>query len=80
MTVVAGVVVETLPGRAGAVAGRIGAIPSVAVHGDDGDRRIAVVFTAEDGETLETLGEGLVALDDEIVGVFPTFAGIDAEP
>lgn len=79
MTVVAGVVVETLPGRAAAVSGRIGALRNVAVHGDDGDRRIAAVFTAEDGETLEALGEALVALDEEVVGVFPAFAGTDAE-
>jgi hypothetical protein len=78
VTVVAGVVVETLPGRAGAVAGRIGGTPHVTVHGDDGDRRIAAVFSADDGATLEALSEELLALDEEIVGVFPAFAGTDA--
>ena len=77
MTVVAGVVVETLPGFAAAVGERLGALPGLSVRGDDGDRKIAVVFTGRDGAALEALGEELLRTDDAIVGVFPTLVGQD---
>jgi hypothetical protein len=45
------------------------------VEGDDGDGRIAVVWSAATGEALEDAGESLVELDEEILGVYPTFVG-----
>ena len=77
MTVVAGVVVETLPGLAAVVAERLRALPGLSVHGDDGDRKIAAVFTGADGAALEALGEELLRTDEAIVGVFPTLVGQD---
>ena len=77
MTVIAGVVVETLPGLAAAVAERLGALPGLSVRGDDGDRKVAVVFTGADGAALEALGEELLRADEAIVGVFPTLVGRD---
>ena len=73
--IVAGVVIETQPGRAAAVADRLGAVPGLALHGDDGDHRLAAVWCAATGKALEGLAEALVAGDEEILGVFPTFAG-----
>jgi hypothetical protein len=72
VTVVAGVVVETLPGMASVVAARLGRLPGLSVRGDDGDRRIAAVFTGADGASLEALGEELLQTDESIVGIFPT--------
>ncbi len=77
MTVVAGVVVETLPGEAPAVAERLGRRPGLSVRGDDGDRKIAVVFSGEDGAALEALSEELLREDESIVGLFPTLVGRD---
>lgn len=73
--VIAGVVIRTLPGRAPAVAGRLVSVPGLNVLKDDGDARIAGVWRAESGEALEAAGEALVELDEEILGVYPTFAG-----
>ena len=72
--IVAGVVVQTVPSRASAVAHRLSALPGFEVKNTDGDSRIAAVWTGESGEDLEALGEGLVAEDWDILGVFPTFA------
>lgn len=73
--IVAGVVIETQPGRAGAVAARLGAVPGLDLQGDDGDRRLAGVWRGPSGEALEEMAEALVAGDEEILGIFPTFAG-----
>ena len=77
MTVVAGVVVETLPGHARVVAERLGLNPGLSIRGDDGDRRIAAVFTGEDGRGLEALAERLLREDEAIVGLFPTLVARD---
>jgi hypothetical protein len=73
--IVAGVVIETAPGAAPRVAARLlkergGGLE---LHGGDGDRRLAAVFTGADGEALEALAERLVAEDAEVLGVFPTY-------
>lgn len=73
--VVAGVVIQTLPDRAGAVAERLGSVPGLQVRGDDGDSRIAAVWRGASGEDLEEMGEALVEMDREVLGLFPTFAG-----
>jgi hypothetical protein len=71
--IVAGVVVETVPGAADRVATRLAGEASLTVQGGDGDRRLAAVFTGEDGAALESLAERLVRDDEEVVGVFPTY-------
>jgi hypothetical protein len=77
--IVAGVVIETLPGRAPCVAERIGGSRGLRLAGGDGDRHLAAVIEAGDGRTLEAWAEELLRSDDEIVGVFPTYVGDDAE-
>jgi hypothetical protein len=75
--IVAGVIIETLPGSEPAVAARLARIEGLQLKGGDGDRRIAAVWTGETGEALEGLAEELLASEEAIVGVFPTFVGDD---
>jgi hypothetical protein len=75
--VVAGVVVETVPGAVARVAARLGREPGVTLQGGDGQCRLALTWEAEDGPTLERLAERLLREDAEILGVFPTFVGED---
>lgn len=77
--IVAGVVVQTVPRAAETVAVRLRGVPGFQIHGDDGDSRIATVWTGASGEELEALGESLVERDPEILGIYPTFAGDDRE-
>jgi nitrate reductase NapAB chaperone NapD len=73
--VIAGALIETKPGAQARVAERLIHLPWVALQGDDGDRRLAVVLEGPSGESLEQLTERLLAFDEEILGVFPTFVG-----
>lgn len=75
--VIAGVVIETLPGRAPEVALRLASLDGVRVKGGDGDRRLAVVVSAPNGGELERWAEGLVRDDEAVLGVFPTYVGED---
>lgn len=78
--VVAGVLIETTPGAAPLVAGRLALAPGVTLQGGDGTRRIAAVLEAADGAALEALTEQLLRDDERILGVFPTFVGDADEP
>lgn len=71
--IVAGVVIETVPGAAPRVAARLLREPGLELQGGDGDRRLAAVFTAAEGRDLEALAERLVREDGEVLGVFPTY-------
>lgn len=73
--IVAGVVIETLPGKAPGLVPRLARMEGLRIHGGDGDRRLAAVWTASDAQTLERLAEALVASVPDVVGVFPTFVG-----
>jgi len=73
--VIAGVVIETTPGAQARVAARLVSVPGLTLQGGDGVRRIAAVIEGLSGETLEELVQGLVARDEEILGVFPTLVG-----
>lgn len=77
--VVAGVLIETIPGAAPLVAGRLVRVPGVSLQGGDGVRRIAAVLEAGDGAALEALTERLLRGDEQILGVFPTFIGAEDE-
>ena len=77
VTVVAGVVIETLPGQGPFVACRLENEPGLEIVGGDGDRRLAVVWTAGSGKALEVAAERLLERDEEIIGIFPTFIGRD---
>jgi hypothetical protein len=75
--IVAGILIETIPGAAARVAARLVTRDDLQVTGGDGDSRIALVCEATDGAALEAFAENLVARDEEILGVFPTFVGDD---
>jgi len=77
VTVVAGVVIETRRGQGPFVACRIENEPGVEIVGGDGDRRLAVVWTAASGTALEAAAKRLLERDEEIIGIFPTFVGRD---
>lgn len=74
---IAGVVLETLPGRAPSVAERLDGVSGLQVQGHDGNHRVAALWTAPEGSQLETLSELLCRSDPEVLGVFPTFVGED---
>jgi hypothetical protein len=76
--IVAGVLIETVPGAAPRVAARLLREAALELRGGDGDRRLAAVFCGEDGAALEWLGARLLANDGEILGVFPTMIADDA--
>jgi hypothetical protein len=78
--IVAGVIIETLPGQAGPVAARLAGIEGVAIHGGDGDRRLAAVWSAPSGPAFEEEAETLLRADESIVGIYPTFVGEAADP
>lgn len=78
--IVAGVIIETMPGEAGAVATRLAGIQGLTVHAGDGDRRLAAVWSAPSGVAFEQEAEELLRTDSAIVGIFPTFVGQDDGP
>lgn len=77
--IVAGVVIETVPGAAPRVAARLLHEPGLDLQGGDGDRRLAAVFTGSAGEALEALAERLVRAFPEVIGVFPTYVADDSD-
>lgn len=79
VAVIAGVVIETLPGQGPFVARRLEEREGLDIVGSDGDHRLAAVWTAPSGKALESAVEDLVRSDEDILGVFPTFVGRDEE-
>ena len=79
VSVVAGVVIETRPGQGPFVACWLENEPGLEIVGGDGDRRLAVVWSAESGKALEAAAEQLFEREGEIIGIFPTFIGRDDE-
>lgn len=77
--ILAGVVIETVPGAAPRVAARLLREPGLELHGGDGDRRLAAVFTGPDGAALEGFAERLVRADAEVLGVYPTYVGSEPD-
>ena len=75
--IVAGILIETIPGAAARVAARLVGRSDLEVTGGDGESRLAAVCEAGTGAALESFVEELVAHDEEILGVFPTFVGDD---
>ncbi len=74
---IAGLVVHTVPAAAARVAARLRTETGLEVQGDDGDRRLATVLESESAEALERRIDELLAADEEIVGIFPTYVGED---
>jgi hypothetical protein len=80
MTTVAGVLFVTVPGAAPRVAVRLAREPGLELAGGDGESRVAAVWEAQDGATLEALAQRLLAAEPELLGVYPTFVAQDEEP
>jgi nitrate reductase NapAB chaperone NapD len=78
-TLVAGVVIETIPHRAPRVEYILAGVDGLQIVGGDGDRRLAGVWTAASGEMLLAAVEELVQTPEDILGIFPTFIGTDEE-
>jgi len=76
---VAGLVIETVGGAAPRVAARLLRVAGLEIHGGDGDHRLAAVWTAVGGRSLEETAEQLLAEDPEVLGIFPTFVADDEE-
>ena len=77
--IVAGVVVETVPGAEARVAARLLRVRGLTLCGGDGDHRIAATIEAPSRASFEELTQALLDCDEEILGVFPTFVGADVE-
>ncbi|MGI9101197.1 MAG: hypothetical protein ACR2IF_02020 [Terriglobales bacterium] len=73
--VISGVVVETIMGRASAVAARLALVNGIRVAGSDGDHTLALVWRARCAEALQRASEQLLHSDADIVGIYPTFVG-----
>jgi hypothetical protein len=69
---VAGVVIETLPGCAPAVARKVARMPGLAFFGGDGDRHVVAVSRLRSEARLEGWLEALGGLDASILSVEPT--------
>jgi hypothetical protein len=78
LTTVAGVLLVTAPGAAARVAARLTAEKGLTLAGGDGHARIAAIWEAADGASLEALAERLLASDPELLGVFPTYVARDS--
>ena len=61
--------IDTRPGTAHAVAGRLHWAEGFRFAGSDGDQRIEAVWDASGGRKFEALSEALRALDTDIVEV-----------
>jgi hypothetical protein len=80
MSTVAGVLFLTAPGAGPRVAARLAREPGLTLARGDGESRVAGVWEAPDGATLEALAERLLAEEPDLLGVFPTFVGQQEEP
>lgn len=74
---IAGVVIETLPGKSPDVARRLATYSDIELKGGDGEQRLAAVWRAASGDEFERQIQALLKADADIVGVYPTFAGDD---
>lgn len=68
---VANIVVETLPGKAQAVAERLGRLKGIGALAADGDHRVTATWKVPDCDNVEGLSEVLQAMNPEIVQVYP---------
>ncbi len=73
--IISGVLIETLPERATAVAERLAGIDGLKITGTDGSSRLAAVWRACNGAQLEREAERLLKSQSDILGIYPTFIG-----
>lgn len=77
--IVTGVVIQTVPGRQAEVSARLLDVPGLQLKGGNGEDKIAAVWSAESAQSLEEIVESLVDLDEDVIGVFPTFVAEDED-
>ncbi len=70
---VAGFVLETLPGAAPRVAERLARLPGISVVGGDGDLRLAAVWICRNGGSMDELADRLLEADPEVLGIYPAY-------
>ena len=75
--IIAGVVIETAPGRAVTVAQRLRGCRGIEICGNDGSRRLAGVWEAASSAELERSARELVRSQEDILGVYPTLVAED---
>jgi hypothetical protein len=71
----ANIVVETLPGKAAAVAERMARLKGIGSLAADGDHRVTATWKVPDCDTVEGLSEVLQAMNPEILQVYPALLG-----
>ena len=71
--IIAGVVIETAPGRAAIVAERLQTCKGLQIRSNDGNRRLAGVWKAASGAELERAARDLVRSQEDILGFYRTF-------
>jgi hypothetical protein len=72
---IANLVVETLPGKAQAVAERMGRLKGMGVLAADGGCRVTGTWKVPEWDNVEGLSEVLQAMNPEIVQVYPALVG-----
>ena len=77
--IVAGIIIQTAEGRQADVISRLSGVPGLSLKGGDGRDRIAAVWSAETAQSLEEAVGSLVDLDEDVVGIYPTFVGEDTD-
>lgn len=77
--IVAGVIIQTISGRQADVISRLQGVPGLTLQGGDGRDRIAAVWSGDTAESLEEIVGSLVDLDEDVIGVYPTFVGEDPD-
>ena len=77
--IITGVVIHTLPGRQADVSARLLDVPGLQLKGGNGEDKIAAVWSSESARSLEEMVESLVDLDEDVIGVYPTFVAEDSD-
>jgi len=75
---IASIVVETLPGKARAVAERMEHLKGMGALSEEGDNRVVATWTVPES-AVEGLSEVLQAMNPEIICVYPCMVGEEEE-
>ena len=75
-SVVAGIVIETLDASQD-VKDRVTGVYGIRLEGEDERGRLAGVWEGPDGQALEHLAERMIRSEDQILGVYPVYVGVD---
>ncbi len=76
---IASMVVKVLPEKAEAVQAKLDALPGVTTYGVHKENNIIAVAEVSDVDELERLSKGILADNEEVMAVLPTFLGSDQE-